>query len=390
MKQDSLTKIISTKLGMKIDSVEFNCVYEFTLSYLTKGLTAFEYQKRIKSYIHKQDMSAKVFRLYLLKSKYTSFVLKLFILRLVELPVRDFNATCDLAAEFKIKISDVRRIHKVWTQNLKFRTRIREWYSQLPPETILSVVLLEQHFSSDIFPIIAKRIKSVTYRKLRFIARSSNLDLADLQNELSIKAIQIFYREFPSIKSVAHVINYIARAIENTAINIIHEATSLKKGRIVCTGVDSHSDRVFSLLMVSENQMPTLNATGLTPYSIQDQEANDTLVSLDNEICISTILSKYNIRSKKHRLLLILMGTVDEQFTLWLRSRKVLKSHEDNSDLQERLTPHQFRKLLSQFLHVSDDKVNIFLNHLGKRINGTYDNVTQKRAALPTKSFRSQ
>lgn len=372
MKHKSLTKVIETNFDIQADTPEFNFIYAVTISYLTNAISAFEYQKLIFPYL-KGTISAKVFRLTLMKSKYTGFVLKLFVLQLSSIRVNDEDGLKSLAAEMGIHKRDVYRIHAVWKCSSKLRKYIRSWYSQLPDHSTPSLRGLDDLFSKVIYPRIVKPVKSIARKRLTFIVKPSNLDITDLQNDLLVKAVQAFYKEVPTVKSIDHLVNFIVRSVDNHAVNMIYQATSQKRGRLVCLGFDKYHEREFSLLEVAENQMIASSSTtgeAADDFSLQNQEycsVNPT-EKIDNEICVTTILDKYKTKTKKYRLLLILMGNVDVQFTEWLRSKRHCSIHEDNSDLQERIGTLDFRKLVSQFLHIDDDKVNVFLFKLSKTI----------------------
>ncbi len=365
----SLAETISKQLQLNKNTIEFKEVYAYCISYLTNGLTAFQFQRLLPTYLPK-GLSAKVFRLSLLKNKYNYFTLKLFVLHLCRIKKFDHDSLHALTKKMGVSVKDSNRIYDLWLSSPKFRSRVKQWVKNLPPEATYDPTELEQDFAHEVYPVIMKKIKSLTYNKLRFIAKSSNIDLSDLHSELVLKSVQTYYKLVPSSKGVLYVINYLKQTIHNHAMNMINTATTQKSGRLVCTGLDMHNDRIFSLLTVSENQMVMLsdNTDGEGDMSYQNQLycSNDPTEDLENEICMSTILDKYKRRTKKYRLLMILMGTYDEQFTEWLRNRKHCNQHEDNSDLQERLGTLEFRKLISQFLHINDDQVNVFLITLGK------------------------
>jgi len=372
MKPYTLSSVISGKLSLSSKSVEFTEVYAYCISYLTNGVTAFKFQRQVREYLPK-GLSAKVFRLHLLKNKYNYFTLKLFVLNLSKIKLNDYPTAEELARSFGVHSKDFKVIHELWATSPRFRKRIRTWVKELPKGCDLTPKGIETEFSNEIYPVVFKKIKGVAYSKLRFIARSSNLDLTDLQSELALKCIQSYYKIVPTNQGQAYVINYLKRAITNHSTNMIMTATTKKHGRLICTGVDSNNDRVFSLRTVAENQMTvTTNLNGdTTESSIQDQDycSSDPTLALENEICVTTILDKYKAKAKKHRLLLLLMGKFDEQFTEWLHGRKLCLPREDNCSLQDRLDQNEFRKLISQFLHIDDAKVNVFLFKLGQSIS---------------------
>ena len=381
MEITDLFTTVATVLKKDPDSQEFTDAYAFCLSYLTNGTDAFTLQRQITPYLPKQ-LSAKVFRLELLKNKYNYFTLKLFVLQLSSIRLKDSRQLHKLALDMRVTVKDRCMIHGLWKHSPVFRTRICAWYKELPRGTDLTVAGIEKTFSTEVYPTVLKKIKSMTYNKLRFISRSANSDLSDLHCELAIKCLQTYYKLVPSAKGTLYVINYLKQTTHNHAMNMIKSATTQKHGRLVCTGTDQAGERVFSLRSVSENQMSLVTSgdSSETTVSLAEQEccSADTTATVDNEICVSTILSKYKMRAKKHRLLLLLMGSYDEQFTDWLRERKLCKASEDNVDVQEQIDISEFQQLVSAFLHVNDGKVNVFLLSLRRQLTG--DSNSTKRS----------
>ena len=71
---------------------------------------------------------------------------------------------------------------------------------------------------------------------------------------------------------------------------------------------------------------------------------------------------------RKATLLKVLLGAVDEGFTGWLRANKFAHEDEENDELQERICPKVFNRLLAQYLKVPHDKVLGFLESVGSKI----------------------
>jgi hypothetical protein len=372
-KNYSLTYRLSKYLQVKVDSDEFELVFAAYISHITKGISAFQFQKKISPYVP-NTTSAKAFRLKLARNKYNFFTLKLFIFQLPKIRKNDLEAVKALAESLGVKDKDSSRIYTLWLISPNLRRRVKTIVKEFSKQTDYSIEGLESHFFENIFPIVYKKIKSVTYYKLRFIAKSSNLDLTDLENELTFKALQTYYTEVPTTKSIEHIINYIKRAVHNHAMNMINSAVSKKRGRLICVGFDKNNERVFSQLVMSENQFkatsvitPNSNLLNFFEYL---EETEDPTNDLDNEICVTTILNKYKLDEKKYRLLSILMGNIDLKFTKWLIARNYCTNLEDNRDVQDRINMNEFRKIVGIYFKLGIDEVNVFLMKLGKSITG--------------------
>lgn len=385
----SLVFLVSDSFNVKIDGEEFDHLYGYTLSYMTKGITAFEYQDLIKPYCEGRDFSAKVFRLRLHTSKYMSLTMKLFMMLLSSTRSVSLERVKSLTADLGIHIVDAKRMYALWTAQPKFRARLKADVHAIPEANkhLLDDKELTRYFES-MYASVMKYVKYVTYSKLRFIAKSSNLDLADLHNELLSKVLQTYYTLVPIVLPEAHVVNYLKRAAHNHAINMIKMETTQKRGRLVNVGLDHEKNRVFSLRMVSENQMTLTPEMAELSYDEIHNDGSNSMAQFELEFSVAEILTKLQQRSKKYRLLKILMGTEDEQFTEWLRARGRCSAHHDNVDVQTKVSVKEFNCYLSEFLHVSEDRVNVFLFELRKDLaiddktcsTGAAEEIARKRA----------
>jgi len=361
--ETSLVFLITSMFGIEVDSEDFSILFDQTVSYLTDGITAFEYQHTIKPFCSGTEHSAKVFRLQLHATRYLSLNLKLYAYTLGVNRSVDTDGAKTAAKALGIPNCDAARIFKCWNANQKFRARIKRHVSSLsktgiPASTLLTEQYIDNWFSNCIYAKVYSYIKFITYSKLRFIAKSSNVEFCDLHNDLLYKITQSYYSITPTTMVEAHVVNYLKRVAHNHAMNIIKAETTQKRGRLVNSGRDRENNRLFTLQVVSENQRIPTSDGELPSY-----EEVDTCVTeqFDLQISVSQILTSLDRRSKKYRLLTILMGTEDQGFTEWLRSRNQCNQSQDNCDVQDRLTPRAFKALLSDFLNVSEDRVNVFL-----------------------------
>lgn len=350
-----LASIITKKLKLDLDSDTFNIVYRAYLQHLTKDIDAWDFGKVVKPFVPK-GLSAKVFRLELLEDKYNYFTLKLFIFELSKIKLGDNEKIVKLADSLSIHDLDLDRIVHIWNSTLSFRISIKKLVKALPKNT-LSISTLEKEFE-EIYPRVKKHIKSTVYKKLRFVVSSTNSTFEDFESELLIKALQTYYKLVPTLEDREYIINYLNRALTNEALNIIGYHTSDKRARLVCTGRDNNNERQFSLRTVSDNQSTQLEDSILFEEkefcSIGDNFTGD-------DFQINALVSSMDKRSKKYRICFILMGSYDEEFTEWLVARKHCKQGVDNTEFQEKVAPAKFRALLSKFLYIDDDELNILL-----------------------------
>jgi len=216
-----------------------------------------------------------------------------------------------------------------------------------------------------VYEQVIKYVKAITYRKLRFIAKSTNVELSDIHSELLFKVVQSYYKMYPTDKPFNHVVNYLCRVVHNHAMNFISSSTSLKRGRLVNLGLGTKED-IFALTVVSENQLNT-NVCDGEEIGYDQMAGTNPILQFELEFSVSQLLDKYKSKTKKYRMLTLLMGTPDNQFVEWLRARKHLKAQESNTDLQIR-EPDRYRELVISFLGVSRKGANVFLLGIGNKL----------------------
>lgn len=366
--KNSLAGIICTSFQVELDSKEFYVLFGQSVSYITKGISAFAFQHLIKPYCKKDGPSAKVFRLRLHKTKYLGLDMKMFLLRLSIVKTVTLRLVKELTSEFELYVTDAKRVLHVWRTQSALRARLKSAARALPKSEahLLTHSGLTALFTK-LYPRIFKYIKFITYKKLRFLVRSTNQTHEDFHNELLEKVVQAFYSQVPIVKDEAYLTNYLNRAAHNHAINIIKSETTLKRGRLISAGVDRNGLPRYELLCAAENQR-AVRADAQEHVSYTDVDTGNDMQYFELQFSVSQILSTLEQRSKKHRMLMLFMGTEDKEFTDWLRSVKAATRAEDNVDVQSKVSVTAFNRLVSEFLHVSETKTNVFLLGLRKKL----------------------
>lgn len=365
----SLTFLVTDSFGISKTSEDFEHIYGYTVSYLSKGTSAFEYQDLIRPYCVGKDFSAKDFRLRLHNTQYLSLTLKLFLLSLGKTRSIEADDAMAVASSMGVYKCDARRLFAIWESYSPFRSRIKKMVREIPADKrdLLDDVELV-HYFNQCYPDVYRYVKYITYKKLRFLAKSSNLELSDLHSELMSKVLQTFYMMVPMVLADAHVINYLKRSAHNQAINMIKMGTTQKRGRLINVDGDKTGSKGNSLLVVSENQMRlTADMQEVSYDELQiDGEKENSMQRFELEFSVAEILTKMQLRTKKYRVLKILMGTEDPEFTSWLQAKGLCSSSDDNVDVQNKRSVKEFNQFLSEFLHVSETKLNVFLFKLRK------------------------
>lgn len=364
----SLAHTICRAFDAELDGEDFSTIFSQTISYLTKGITAFKFQAAMKVFCKGTGFSAKDFRLKLHESRYMSLNLKLFMLRLGRYKSINLDIVKELARELEIRVIDAKRMVQVWEQHPGLRKRIKTEARSIPEHRLplLTIEGINEFFRTVVYKPVLKYIKWEVYKKLTFISRSNNEEYRDFHNDVLAKVVQAFYSMVPIVdKSDAHVINGLKQTVHNHVINIIKSETSQKKGRLIPIGVDSLGRPINMLVVTSQNQMAPVEGQDDSYDEVHGGTGNN-LDRFELEFSISEILGKLRERSKKHRFVQILMGHDDPEFTAWLQEKKVAARNEDNVDVQMKMSTEDFNKLLGEFLHVEEHKLAAFISRLRK------------------------
>lgn len=364
----SLTKMIVDSFSCKTRSDEFSYIFSSTLGYLSGYCTAFEFQHCLKPYCVGLGFSAKDFRLRLHTTHYFSLSIKMFLFHIGLHRTVEPDTAKAITAYLSVAKCDSTNILDIWSRFPKLRSHVKSVVRQVPKEQrhLMDPETLDLYFST-IYASILKYVKFISYTKLRFIARTSNCELGDLQNDIMLKVSKSLHSLVPIRIPEAHIVNYLKRCAHNCAMNIIESETTQKRGRLVNMGLDASNQRTFSLLVMSENQMlfnpENPDATYDSLYSDDGQ-----IDKFELEFSVSEILNRYRKTEKKYRFLCILMGTEDEEFTKFLFNLNECSEHEDNVDVQSRLPVKDFNKLLSRFLRIREKDANVFMLRIAKRL----------------------
>lgn len=364
----SLAKTICKMFRVELDGVDFSVIFSQTLSYITKGISAFKYQKVLKPFCKGLDFSAKDFRLTLHESRYMILNLKLFMLRLGRHKSVTLPLVKEIAENLQVRVADAKRMIQVWEQHPAFRKRIKTEARRIPAHRLELLTLegVAQYFGNVIYKDVMRYIRFTVYKKLTFIVDSNNEEYADYHNEVLSKVVQSFYTSIPVVdKTDLHVLNGLKTTVHNHVINIIKAETSQKKGRLVPIGVDEKTGKPINRLMVeSENQMAIVEGQEDSTYDELHGGTGNNMDRFELQFSISEILGKLSATSKKHRFLQILMGHEDAEFTAWLQERKIATRNEDNVDVQMKTSIEDFNKMLGEFLNVEERKLAAFINSL--------------------------
>ena len=269
-----------------------------------------------------------------------------------------------LAAQYDVGGRDARLLWMLYSSNPWFSKAVNRFVRQRGCRIDdLSSRQIESLFER-VYPSVQKYIRHITYSKLRFLAKANNTDLTDLHSEIATKIVKEFYALVPTNMSDAHVTNYLKRIVHNHAVNIIKSGTTQKRGRIVSTEADANGERKYSMLCLSQNQMPLSELGEAADVDGEDNSSD----KFEVRFSLSEVLDSVKAHSRKYRFLSLLLGAEDKEFSTWLKDSGHCKAHEDNVDVQHRMTPDGYTRLLSDFLRVPSTSVDQFFASLKRQL----------------------
>jgi hypothetical protein len=235
---------------------------------------------------------------------------------------------------------------------------------------LLTVKEYDTLYTQVVYPAALGYAKKLTYSKLRFISKFDNLQLDDLTAELLHKSVISYYKLMPdSSKSTAHIVNYVKRSIHNHAVNTIKFYTSQRRGRL-----KGNKETGYTLIASSQNQNQLLGVDA--DDDVLETAGIDTSEQFFLTSSVESVLKQYPANSTRYRILYILMGGLDYEFTQFLHYKKYCRKRETNIQLQERTTNQAFNFIVAQYFQISYRWLCRFLDYVGVNIapevhNGT-------------------
>lgn len=325
--------------------------------YLSGIDNAFAFQRKFKPIC--KEVSAKKFRLSFATNAYFSVNLKYAFLAAGMCKMTPDNMS-KIQHDFGITHNDMVMLKRVILMR-GVRAMIKGC-GYKPSDVTKLRMEADKIVYGELLPDIMRVIQSITYKRMRFISSSTNTEFSDLNNQLACKSLSTFYSLMPIRLPIAHVRNYVLRALNNEAINMIDSSTSAKNGRLVQGAKDGFGGNNYDLMIVSNNQIK--NEEGDTAYDDLGNDGSDITETLD----FDRLLRKYGSSPSRRDFLMLITGHDDPLFTDFLRKQRCLRSGEDSVDYYNRAKPDEYQKSVNQYLGVDADLSKAFLGFLGKAL----------------------
>lgn len=191
-------------------------------------------------------------------------------------------------------------------------------------------------------------IARMCWRKLRFIANSTGVDVEDLQTEVMTEALRAVNHTWPNIPCELYAHNLFKRTAHNVAMNMIERSMSKKHARLVKSG--------DGFMQLNVDYEGVLNNQGDDPAL-----CIDTRESLDLKVDVGQFISK--LTQKKRKFLESLIGTQLE-FCSWLQSNDLITENQDNEDYLKTAGLTGYLKKVAEWLEIQHKQARAFLNYI--------------------------
>lgn len=366
----TLNGLIQQCLAIPIDSDQAVNVVRTTVEYLCGISNAYDFQREIKKFVDfsELEVSAKDFRLLITDHSYLTLNIKFFAFNLIVNPINSDMLT-HYAEAFCIVRNDVVLLRR--SVSGKFRTNARKSRRILDLNkediNVESVIRARTTFNM-FYPELMVHIKRKTYKKMRFLVRSENVEFSDFNGELLYKAVKAFYLMVPTDKCDAHILNYLRTVCTNHALNIIESKTTDKRRRMLNEGSDGFGGFTFSLSCMSENQMPTSEENVADYENILSSANIGDPRRLLEDVNYESMIRTYGKTEKRKRIISILYGYEDPIFTRFLRNRNIIREDEDNTDFVRRNSLTTITNKLADHLHVCSVRLESFILLVGDEV----------------------
>jgi len=310
--------------------------------------------------------SSKVFRYALTENCYFALNLKMFIYeyttRLLS-PTKNRDAVKACIKKFGIKKADFMLFLRFY-DNKNNRRITKAVFREYKKQVIPSPKEVRANFSL-MHEVLLKYCRTLTFKKLTFIVNSNNMSPQDMHYELIYKALKTYYLMLPTNKDDLYILNYIKRAIHNHAMNTIQKFKFAKRDRL--QGIlEADGSYTFNMQTVSENQIRVSGNGGLTEEIDTGAIVNGSTIDKsyeehDSKATIKKLIRMY--KNKKRRLLQLIVGEYDEDFTDFLHRCKKVSKRTNNVELYD-TNIEEYKTQACNYLNIERDACDRFLKHV--------------------------
>lgn len=323
------------------------------LRYLFRACTSTQMTRTLRKYLGVK-VNSKKFRLDLISRGYI-VNLKLYLYACVYYEIYDDRV---------MKLADLYHVHKRDAGLIKL-LQGKPLQSKLRSYCFMYECLTYEQYKRRMERIVYNvetYLKKGVNKKLRFIMNSNSIQLHDFTMDLLEKGLQTCLMMYPCFKSKQHMVNQVKHAVKFKIVNIIEEWTRKKRATLYTTKDGQTQSYKVPLHAVDKSGVTSLAMVSSITGS--NSTIDKTIVgSMENELDLSLSIEKIKetCGPKNSRLVDLLMGKNDPDFTKWLKDRNYLRSSiSHNDDYQEYLIKnhriYDYIDLALEFLGIDREK----------------------------------
>lgn len=192
-------------------------------------------------------------------------------------------------------------------------------------------------------------------KKMKFLMKTKTHTLEDICNLLFLECLQSLLFVYPRFKSELHAVNTMKTIIKNVGKNYIETHTRQKRNHYS----DSHTIKVQSLY-AKDSQEILNNLYADSNGKLITQESDMTQLEYD----VHEVVGKY--KGRKAKIIQLLMGNYDEDFSEYLINRNVTKY---TNDLYfEHANLNRYMQLIFKYLDYDEVKGYAFVEKLKTKL----------------------
>lgn len=206
--------------------------------------------------------------------------------------------------------------------------------------------------------------KSLTFKKLRFIADGNNLGMDDLASDLREKAVKVYYHCSPYMSRL-HTENSVRQSVTNYSGTIIKFYTTEKRRRMYrIEGTGEFANTIQTMEPVSSSghsyqddhdnssERSSLHMEGILNMGGMNDDVDELMMrmSIDKYVDLGP--------PNRRRIVDLLLLRDDQEFIKWTKSKSRMRSVDDVHDLFLKTGQEAFITLVSECLNVPRLTVN--------------------------------
>lgn len=205
-------------------------------------------------------------------------------------------------------------------------------------------------------------------KKMKFIMKSYDQELLDIEHTLKACALYGLQRSYPSFEHLGHGIAIAKTLIKRNGINFIQEMTTKKKDQLLHDeATDTYSKRTVSMDAIADGTGQFLTADGTFVHRsllVVGLGGSSTVegIAWDTLHALKQLQNSSALKNKQREFLKLMLGTHSEAFSDFLGRQ--------NDELLESIPYTTYTKLVCAFLRIPHDAASEFLANLRPSLGG--------------------